>query len=423
MTTSSARLVIAAANTPNGASRADVVCTSTGITGANDDTTIANALAALTAPSEVALLEGDYYFNSGGVDLANLSGYNIHGVAVQNNGDFSPAGGTVVHVGSACTSGAFHYNATDVTGTAVTFNALAGSATSCSGLAGVGNGTYFFQFADGEWRSVTVSGSTGTWTGSGGGALYASAAGITSATAHVYPYANNPAFLNSCLRGFQLSNMAFDTATYGVKIGSLFHAGALCSYFHNLTVGCKQASQAWNWGLYFENTCYSGIEDVIMLGPTSSAMGLFYFGSSSGGAPSGIQEYDPTNSYIKNINVDSSCPCRGVVFEARAPSAYINDLNCVHISSILAQSLLTIPTATFSTTGPNITLSSATGLMVGMPVTVGTQIGSGANGFTPNVTYYIVSLSGTTARLSYTKNGAPITTNANGTSALYTYGW
>lgn len=92
-----ATVVIAAANTRDGASRANVVCS-----GGGDDATVKNAIFKYcpiiqeggqdVLSGRVLLLEGDYHFTGGNMDLAFIlacSGFEFAGLG----------GGTVIHVG------------------------------------------------------------------------------------------------------------------------------------------------------------------------------------------------------------------------------------------------------------------------------------------------------------------------------------
>ena len=196
------------------------------------------------------------------------------------------------------------------------------------------------------------------------------------------PQANLAALFAGQTSGCGVQDMALQNFSFGIKAGALYNIGVVDSKFRNvLAISCT------NWGFWFENfdDC-----DFYELKAQSNVNGMRF-------AASGTTIYNFGDSAIYRPNFygnQSAAGMPGIGFSLRTRGAS-SQLNDIHIFSCLGSSSAAFTstqacTATASSTSLGVTDLSK--FAVDMPVV----FTSTANGFTLNVCYFVLSVSGTT---------------------------
>ncbi len=221
------------------------------------------------------------------------------------------------------------------------------------------------------------------------------------------PYANLAAQEAAMVSGFGISNLTISNFVYGIKIGSLWNAGASGPRFTNLAI-----CQCTAWGMWLENTQLEVCSNLsiskngnnLMLRSSNPFLNCgnatFTWVTASYLTPSG------TSPFGRGITVQS------------VNSSSMNDVAFFHIDSDTGVTPIT-QAATMSNASANITITDGTKYQIGLPVT----FSANANGFIAGTLYFILTLSGNVVTLGNTTYGTAITPTGSTAVNMITAGF
>lgn len=216
------------------------------------------------------------------------------------------------------------------------------------------------------------------------------------------------------LHGVSVVGVGFDTFTYGIWAGAANIMGVTFGELDKLYF--KNMSQ---WAVRLVNFAHLTVGKMFAC---LSQNGM-YFGSNLA-----VATFEPGNSRFGELYVlvprdgRDSRLCRGVVFEATAPSNGAGQLSEMQVNRLqvnrFGTALLSV-TAGFTNTSTAISVPDGTKFAVGMPVVFTTT----GNGVTASLTYTVLSVAGNNITIGATRTGAAITGTGTGNLTLQSYGY
>lgn len=212
-----------------------------------------------------------------------------------------------------------------------------------------------------------------------------------------------------------ISDIAFDTCSYGIKIGALSKSGLCFGKVQNIYV-----SNYSQWGVWLENFQYIDVQEINAAAEIAGALGQIFIGASFGTL------INPGNASFRRLfgQQYNSGPMAGIRVRQRTSAGgntgALNDVNFYDIQS----NVINATTTQAYTWSSGTTISLAANIQ-NFPVDMPFTVTSTAGGFTQYQTYYVKTNSGGTGSGTITasnlKGGAAITPNAGGT--IVTYGF
>jgi hypothetical protein len=334
-------------------------------------------------------------------------------------GPNSIGGGTKIFY-TVSTDGTGNYNASG-TADQVPINAAITAANAAGGgTVFIQPGTYNLTACIQPQNNVIVmglmpnllgaGGSDNTWTQTTGG-TWLVGDGLEDGFCYNTAPSNVPASYTSdnALKQAAFYNLGLQNFINGFHIGSQNNPGAYWGIFKNIWVyGCSQ------WGLDMENFSESYFEQIHAV---SNANGDQYYAATVNGT-----KYNPGNAEFHQLYSDPlNNLARGIVFAA--PPAESNNgtvLNSIKVFNAQVnrfRDTLTTQTITPANGSTSVSVTDLTKFKVGMPF----WVTSTADGYTQNVMYFVLSVSGASGAGTITAGtsaGAVAAISASASTAL-----
>jgi hypothetical protein len=216
-------------------------------------------------------------------------------------------------------------------------------------------------------------------------------------------------FPNEGTTGTEIKNIIFSGVRSAVKMGAVNALGPVHCTFDNLYVMGQAGYRCFDF-MNFVHTKFSRLY--------SSFGNGHYYGCN---IPSATLE--PGNCDFTDIyNINNSKTAKGLIFESYT-GAHLNELHLRMIQNNNAFTTLeTQNTSGMANASANITVTDGTQFPVDMPVW--TTTAANPNGFTTNLTYFVITNNGSNViTLSATKGGAAKTSTGSAAMNLNTYGY
>lgn len=208
--------------------------------------------------------------------------------------------------------------------------------------------------------------------------------------------------------GTHIRDLSILNPRCGIKVGAKWLGGAYKSSIKNVRIQDNTG-----WGVDLENWQYSSIVGVSS-GPAIGGVGAGRF---SGSVPNSI--FNHGNLYISDLfSEGGNYKTRGWCVHAYGGNSNFNDI-FVNKAQRNASGVKITVAATMSNGSPDIAVADSSAFPVDLPVTVSAS----ANGFSVQVSYFVVYSSANVIRLAKFMGGAP--QNATGSTAIsiITYGF
>lgn len=237
-----------------------------------------------------------------------------------------------------------------------------------------------------------------------------------NATDNTVDYSGIGNLTSSYLQGLEISDLACDTCTYGIKIGALSKAGLNFAKMRHIYVSNYTA-----WAYWLENFQYIDIQELYGANQ-AAALGHAWFGGSFGSI------INPGNATFRRIflqqNITGVRTQRGIVIQQRTSAGGVvgslNDINVYDLQSNLTDTATT-QAATWSAGSPTV-LSLAANIQ-NFPLDQPVTVTSSAGGLIQYQTYFVVTNSGGTGagtiKLSNNQGGSALTLSAGVTLISY----
>ena len=206
------------------------------------------------------------------------------------------------------------------------------------------------------------------------------------------PLANQGLFQGYFITNTGAQNLAINNFTFGIKAGGLYAPSFWYSTFSNIyIINCTQ------WGVWMENFQYSTIHQISTF---QNANGQMYAGSGTNMLFTGNTQF---NRLYNSCSTSNGCG-RGLAWVARDNSGVGSEMNDLQIFDVQSNGNTVLSTqsgtSALSTAVPVTDLSK---LAVGMPVAFTTAPG----GFVVGVTYFVLSVSGSSGAGTITLGNQP----------------
>lgn len=230
----------------------------------------------------------------------------------------------------------------------------------------------------------------------GDGTFPAFSANTTPAGSPVSPFAVNG------IGDFSIEDVAFDTFTSAVQIGATNVIGLEFGRLNNLWI-----SNCTDFGINLENFMHS---DISRIWVRNFAHGMRF-------AASGNLLF-PGNSRLHTLFCvnPASILSRGIVFEAN--NTFLNELITERLQVNRFGTSELSQTATFTSGSANIAVTDGTKFGVGLPIIFTT----GVAGFTSNLAYFILSVSGNTITVGTGRTASAQSATASTSTTIKSFG-
>lgn len=212
-------------------------------------------------------------------------------------------------------------------------------------------------------------------------------------------------YVAGLIQGTGVTDISLYNFSYGIKCGALYNPG--CQWFEFARINARYCG----WGFWFENYMEGKFEDLNAIG---CSIGQMYFGAS------GASACNAGPAWFQHLYAEaSSILTRGIVFQARGGTSYLNHTNGHNICTVRPDRTTITQAATMANASANISVTDSTKFPVDMPVSFSTS----ANGFTANQIYFVVSSAANVVQLSDTQGGSAKTATGNTATNILTKGF